>query len=293
MYLCTLRERCRSLMVRSSERAVLRRDWLTARAPPRPPVLCYLLTSRRRRSGRTSSRDAAARARVLSPQQRTKLTRARTHTHARICPASPGGAAHCVFKKHRDIRCALINCLCPVQEGGGAAQIRAAVSPHPPSPIFLLLFLLLLLPSLCISVERPTLAAIFTQGRSQSCREAAEQAEPVTWAEPAAASRWRRRSSRSRSGSGRRSRSRRRTRKLLHRNKKGKMVRRKSLDENEPECGKGIPFPIQTFLWRQTRLVSVSENRCLFVIVGEATKKFAWENLSAGRHTCEALSHQD
>ncbi|XP_029696084.1 protein unc-80 homolog isoform X13 [Takifugu rubripes] len=30
------------------------------------------------------------------------------------------------------------------------------------------------------------------------------------------------------------------------------MVKRKSLDENEPECGKGIPFPIQTFLWRQT-----------------------------------------
>ncbi|KAM7365636.1 hypothetical protein PAMP_016553 [Pampus punctatissimus] len=44
------------------------------------------------------------------------------------------------------------------------------------------------------------------------------------------------------------------------------MVKRKSLDENEPECGKGIPFPIQTFLWRQTRLVCVSEeidNRCL------------------------------
>lgn len=32
-----------------------------------------------------------------------------------------------------------------------------------------------------------------------------------------------------------------------------KMVKRKSLDDNEPECGKGIPFPIQTFLWRQTR----------------------------------------
>uniref|UniRef100_A0A3Q1GA76 Unc-80 homolog (C. elegans) n=1 Tax=Acanthochromis polyacanthus TaxID=80966 RepID=A0A3Q1GA76_9TELE len=32
------------------------------------------------------------------------------------------------------------------------------------------------------------------------------------------------------------------------------MVKRKSLDDNEPECGKGIPFPIQTFLWRQTRL---------------------------------------
>uniref|UniRef100_A0A3P8V5A1 Cation channel complex component UNC80 N-terminal domain-containing protein n=1 Tax=Cynoglossus semilaevis TaxID=244447 RepID=A0A3P8V5A1_CYNSE len=30
------------------------------------------------------------------------------------------------------------------------------------------------------------------------------------------------------------------------------MVKRKSLDENESECGKGIPFPIQTFLWRQT-----------------------------------------
>uniref|UniRef100_A0AAQ5Z123 Unc-80 homolog (C. elegans) n=1 Tax=Amphiprion ocellaris TaxID=80972 RepID=A0AAQ5Z123_AMPOC len=30
------------------------------------------------------------------------------------------------------------------------------------------------------------------------------------------------------------------------------MVKRKSLDDNEPECGKGIPFPIQTFLWRQT-----------------------------------------
>nr|XP_054603628.1 protein unc-80 homolog isoform X2 [Nothobranchius furzeri] len=30
------------------------------------------------------------------------------------------------------------------------------------------------------------------------------------------------------------------------------MVKRKSLDENEPECGKGVPFPIQTFLWRQT-----------------------------------------
>lgn len=44
------------------------------------------------------------------------------------------------------------------------------------------------------------------------------------------------------------------------------MVKRKSLDENEPECGKGIPFPIQTFLWRQTRLVCVSveiDNRCL------------------------------
>ncbi|XP_061918285.1 protein unc-80 homolog isoform X3 [Entelurus aequoreus] len=30
------------------------------------------------------------------------------------------------------------------------------------------------------------------------------------------------------------------------------MVKRKSVDDNEPECGKGIPFPIQTFLWRQT-----------------------------------------
>uniref|UniRef100_A0A3Q3PZI6 Cation channel complex component UNC80 N-terminal domain-containing protein n=1 Tax=Monopterus albus TaxID=43700 RepID=A0A3Q3PZI6_MONAL len=30
------------------------------------------------------------------------------------------------------------------------------------------------------------------------------------------------------------------------------MVKRKSLDDNEQECGKGIPFPIQTFLWRQT-----------------------------------------
>uniref|UniRef100_A0A3P9LJM9 Unc-80 homolog (C. elegans) n=1 Tax=Oryzias latipes TaxID=8090 RepID=A0A3P9LJM9_ORYLA len=30
------------------------------------------------------------------------------------------------------------------------------------------------------------------------------------------------------------------------------MVKRKSLDENEPECGKGIPFAIQTFLWSQT-----------------------------------------
>ncbi|XP_061686971.1 protein unc-80 homolog isoform X17 [Syngnathoides biaculeatus] len=30
------------------------------------------------------------------------------------------------------------------------------------------------------------------------------------------------------------------------------MVKRKSLDDDEPECGKGIPFPIQTFLWRQT-----------------------------------------
>lgn len=220
------------------------------------------------------------RARVLSPQQRTKLTRARTRTHASVLPLQGWGLHTASFKKHRDIRCALINCLCPVQEEGGAAQIRAAVSPHPPSPIFLLLFLLLLLLSLCISAERPTLAAIFTQGRSQSCREAAEQAESVTWAEPAAASRWRRRSSRSRSASGRR------TRKLLHRNKKEKMVRRKSLDENEPECGKGIPFPIQTFLWRQTRLVSVSENRCLSssgrqqLFTGE---KIAWKNLSAGR----------
>lgn len=39
------------------------------------------------------------------------------------------------------------------------------------------------------------------------------------------------------------------------------MVKRKSLDDNEPECGKGIPFPIQTFLWRQTRSVS-EQNRC-------------------------------
>uniref|UniRef100_A0A4W5KPE2 Cation channel complex component UNC80 N-terminal domain-containing protein n=1 Tax=Hucho hucho TaxID=62062 RepID=A0A4W5KPE2_9TELE len=31
-----------------------------------------------------------------------------------------------------------------------------------------------------------------------------------------------------------------------------KMVKRKSLDETDTECGKGIPFPIQTFLWRQT-----------------------------------------
>ncbi|XP_055772007.1 protein unc-80 homolog [Salvelinus fontinalis] len=30
------------------------------------------------------------------------------------------------------------------------------------------------------------------------------------------------------------------------------MVKRKSLDETDTECGKGIPFPIQTFLWRQT-----------------------------------------
>ncbi|KAJ8003918.1 hypothetical protein DPEC_G00153380 [Dallia pectoralis] len=30
------------------------------------------------------------------------------------------------------------------------------------------------------------------------------------------------------------------------------MVKRKSLDDTDPECGKGIPFPIQTFLWRQT-----------------------------------------
>uniref|UniRef100_A0A667WHN7 Unc-80 homolog, NALCN channel complex subunit n=1 Tax=Myripristis murdjan TaxID=586833 RepID=A0A667WHN7_9TELE len=30
------------------------------------------------------------------------------------------------------------------------------------------------------------------------------------------------------------------------------MVKRKSLDDTEQECGKGIPFPIQTFLWRQT-----------------------------------------
>ncbi|KAF3688432.1 Protein unc-80 -like protein [Channa argus] len=45
-----------------------------------------------------------------------------------------------------------------------------------------------------------------------------------------------------------------------------KMVKRKSLDDNEPECGKGIPFPIQTFLWRQTRLACASvatDNRCL------------------------------
>uniref|UniRef100_A0A6Q2X9I2 Uncharacterized protein n=1 Tax=Esox lucius TaxID=8010 RepID=A0A6Q2X9I2_ESOLU len=30
------------------------------------------------------------------------------------------------------------------------------------------------------------------------------------------------------------------------------MVKRKSLDDTDTECGKGIPFPIQTFLWRQT-----------------------------------------
>lgn len=36
------------------------------------------------------------------------------------------------------------------------------------------------------------------------------------------------------------------------------------MDENEPECGKGIPFPIQTFLWRQTRfgLIHSIDNRC-------------------------------
>ncbi|KAM6945754.1 LOW QUALITY PROTEIN: protein unc-80 homolog [Aplochiton taeniatus] len=30
------------------------------------------------------------------------------------------------------------------------------------------------------------------------------------------------------------------------------MVKRKSLDDTDQECSKGIPFPIQTFLWRQT-----------------------------------------
>ncbi|KAG9349760.1 hypothetical protein JZ751_028208 [Albula glossodonta] len=30
------------------------------------------------------------------------------------------------------------------------------------------------------------------------------------------------------------------------------MVKRKSLDDTDQECGRGIPFPIQTFLWRQT-----------------------------------------
>lgn len=245
------------LLGRSSERAVLRRDWLTARAPPRPPVRSYLLTSRRRRRGVAAAEDNIN-------------ARAHAHAHASVLPLGKrgtGGAAHCVFKKHRDIRCALINCLCPVQEGAGGSrreevlllkseQPSPLTHPHPSSS------------SCCsylsaLAAERPTLAAIFTQGRSQSCRESAEQAEPVTWAEPAAASRWRRRTSRSRSR--RKRRSRRRTRKLVHRHKKKgeKMVRRKSLDENEPECGKGIPFPIQTFLWRQTRSVSVSENRCL------------------------------
>ncbi|KAL2102184.1 hypothetical protein ACEWY4_001352 [Coilia grayii] len=30
------------------------------------------------------------------------------------------------------------------------------------------------------------------------------------------------------------------------------MVKRKSQDETQADCGRGIPFPIQTFLWRQT-----------------------------------------
>ncbi|KAG7280343.1 hypothetical protein CRUP_024135 [Coryphaenoides rupestris] len=30
------------------------------------------------------------------------------------------------------------------------------------------------------------------------------------------------------------------------------MVKRKSLEDSEQDCGKGVPFPIQTFLWRQT-----------------------------------------
>ncbi|XP_041120448.1 protein unc-80 homolog isoform X3 [Polyodon spathula] len=30
------------------------------------------------------------------------------------------------------------------------------------------------------------------------------------------------------------------------------MVKRKSLEDPDQECGRGIPFPIQTFLWRQT-----------------------------------------
>ncbi|XP_056440893.1 protein unc-80 homolog [Gadus chalcogrammus] len=30
------------------------------------------------------------------------------------------------------------------------------------------------------------------------------------------------------------------------------MVKRKSLEDSDQDCGKGVPFPIQTFLWRQT-----------------------------------------
>lgn len=33
----------------------------------------------------------------------------------------------------------------------------------------------------------------------------------------------------------------------------GVMVKRKSSEGQEQESGRGIPLPIQTFLWRQTR----------------------------------------
>uniref|UniRef100_A0ACB8G0I6 Uncharacterized protein n=1 Tax=Sphaerodactylus townsendi TaxID=933632 RepID=A0ACB8G0I6_9SAUR len=36
------------------------------------------------------------------------------------------------------------------------------------------------------------------------------------------------------------------------------MVKRKSADGPEQESGRGVPLPIQTFLWRQTRFLSLS-----------------------------------
>lgn len=107
--------------------------------------------------------------------------------------------------------------------GEGGAEIRASSTPtacpRPPLPS------LYLSPSLISHLLPPTLAAILRRTKPIT--------SVVTCAQPAAAAA----AQPDRTGQ----------------DAPAKMVKRKSLDENEPDCGKGIPFPIQTFLWRQTR----------------------------------------
>lgn len=104
---------------------------------------------------------------------------------------------------------------------GGAETRAASPSPSTPTPCSLSPS-----PSFPIPLYYRQHLQPFYAGRSQSCRE---RCSLVTCAQPAAAA-----AAAGHAGPA-------------------KMVKRKSLDENEPECGKGIPFPIQTFLWRQTR----------------------------------------
>lgn len=135
--------------------------------------------------------------------------------------AAPLAGLHCVFKRRvSSIRTPII-CGCPVREAQKPERHLLLLPPPPPPPLLSLSF------PISLSVYYRQHLQPFYAGRSQSCRE---RCSLVTCAQPAAAAA---------AAAGRPG--------------PAKMVKRKSLDENEPECGKGIPFPIQTFLWRQTR----------------------------------------
>lgn len=165
----------------------------------------------------------------------------RTHTKQRVGHGKHLAQMHTASLS--SAACTPINCRCPVREVLKSEHCLPLLLPHPathpPSNPLLSLSLSL---SRSIAADRHRHLQPFYAGRTQSCRE---RSSLVTWAEPAAAAR----PGGPHTGG---------------QAAPAKMVKRKSLDDNEPECGKGIPFPIQTFLWRQTRSVCAStDNRCL------------------------------